>query len=693
MKKESVKREKGNNSGKTKSGFNFRSVRIQLYAAFAIPIVCMIILGYVTYNQAEAALISSYEQNTLETFKASADLMASVMDNVVENAIEITVNPDLSEYLSTNSLTQTPSEMSLMVASIFSSDYINNYYVFGSKGTPIESVTNKDIDYYNDYSASEDATALKAAPATRMWTGYHKFLDDNTAVPQDEYSLTLALYYGLKDFYVLCDIKSSYIKEIVNGIDLGTGSVVGLITSDGREILSDGVSDKLINGGSVFNGLDCFGQAVAGADEYGVVPNVSIGGNNYYFLYSKVEDTGVILCSLVPQSTLVEGADAMKVTTAVLILIACVVSFLVATFITISITKAISSMRKGLDKASTGDMTVLFKTKRKDEFASLCNSLTAMTDNTKQLLVRASDVSNSVETTSNNLLDDVNSIRDSADTIAATFAQVQAGIDNQKNEIDNCTEIIADFANGITDVSASIANAKEITTTATAAIDEGVTIVGSLNDKMSATAQKTNEVIDSIETLENHTKAITEIVELINNLSEQTNLLSLNASIEAARAGAAGKGFSVVAEEIRKLAEETMNAGNNINNIIKNIQNQTAVTVALTRESGEIVSSQMSALASTCDIFDKISNQVSSLNAHFDTITRQMAHMDEKKSDTLDSIEGISAISQESSDVMVKTNEKTLEQNAGINALSKEFASLSEQITTLRESMAVFKIE
>lgn len=683
------KKEKAKNKSKK---LNFHSVGIQLYLAFAIPIVCMLVLGLLTYNTAKEALISSYEQNAVETFKASADYIGSVMNNVVENAVELTVNPTVAEYYSTNSETITQNDILTTVASVFSSSYMGNYYVFGSKGVPTESVSTKGFDYYNGYNKSDEHTSLMETSSRRMWSGYHSFIDENVKTPVDEYSLALSLYYPLKDFYILCDIKSDYVEGIINDIDMGDGSAIGLVTADGREILNSSAS-ALTSDGMLFTTLDCYNQALASTDEYGAIPKIDVSGAEYYFLFAKISDTGVILCGLVPTSTMIAAADSMKMTTLILILIACALAFITATVITISITRTVKGMRKQLDKASTGDMTVVFTTKRKDEFASLCSSLTAMTDNTKQLIANAGDVSDKVENASVNLLEDVNSLRDNADNIAATFCQVQAGIDNQKNEISTCTEIISDFANGISDVSDSITKARELTLDATDAIGRGVKIVDSLNDKMCETSTKTNEVIDSINRLETLTVAITEIVELINNLSAQTNLLSLNASIEAARAGAAGRGFSVVAEEIRKLADDTMAAGNNINDIIGNIKNQTVETVNLAKESGEIVSLQMNELKNTCDIFDSISSQVSSLNEQFDLINNQMKHMDEKKTDTLDSIEGISAISEESSQVMEKTNEKTLAQNEEIAKISREFEGLNDQITALKKSIEVFKVD
>ena len=134
-----------------------------------------------------------------------------------------------------------------------------------------------------------------------------------------------------------------------------------------------------------------------------------------------------------------------------------------------------------------------------------------------------------------------------------------------------------------------------------------------LNNATKSNIDITNKTIKDIEDLESESKAITEIIGVINDIAAQTNLLSLNASIEAARAGDAGRGFSVVAEEIRKLSEKSVSAAGEIEQIIRNITKKTQATAITVRQIEGISKTQEKRLLEVVNLFNNI-------NAHVDEL-------------------------------------------------------------------------
>lgn len=681
---------------KSKKRFGMKKVGMQLYAAFMIPIILMIVLGIVVINKTASSLVDSYRKNASETFVAKAEYAASMMNGIVDKAVMLTVDPDVTEFynMSPNSKDIATKRKNIIetIASAFGSKDINNYYIFGKKGLPTESVSSKGFDYYGGYIETAECEAVKNSDAKRIWSGYHQFIDANSGVGSDTYGLALTMYYPLKDYFIICDIGMESVKQIVNSLDMGDGSVVAIVTADGREVISDTTAAVFQGKDTVFSELSSFQNATASEDMNGFDENVMIDGTDYYFMYAKIADTGAVLCGLVPKSVLLKDTKQMSFVITLVIILSTILSFGVATVITTSIVRAIKDMRKGLKRASEGDMTVVFTTTRRDEFEQLCNSLNQMIEHTKKMLSLVTKVSENVEQSSKGLSSQIEDIRNSADNIAGVFDETQQSIICQRDEIEQCSRLVEDFANGISEVSCSINEAKMITAQADQSIIAGVSTVEQLNLKMKATSDITDQVIGSIHELNEDTKSINDIVSLINDLSSETNLLSLNASIEAARAGEAGRGFSVVAEEIRKLADQTMEAGQGIQELVSTIQNQTEATVLLATESGEIVKSQMAALESTCDIFNGITEQITHITEHFELIIDKMAHMDAMKLETLDKIQSIASMSEESSDDMDRAHSRNGEQTQSINTLSLEFTELLGEVKELNESIDQFKV-
>ena len=196
-----------------------------------------------------------------------------------------------------------------------------------------------------------------------------------------------------------------------------------------------------------------------------------------------------------------------------------------------------------------------------------------------------------------------------------------------------------------------------------------------------------------MEDLEKNSSSIDTIVNVINELSSQTNLLSLNASIEAARAGAAGRGFTVVADEIRKLADLTMSAGRDISKLIADIQDKTKDTARFAEQAGEIVRSQTEALSSTITLFSTINNSVVHLTKNLGDMVIRIDKMMKIKEESMDRISNVAAISQESAAVAEEVNATTGSQMQMMEELTTEAGKLKDDIRELEVAIQKFVVE
>ena len=252
---------------------------------------------------------------------------------------------------------------------------------------------------------------------------------------------------------------------------------------------------------------------------------------------------------------------------------------------------------------------------------------------------------------------------------------------------------MSDLSGKINKLYESTHNIEQIAGNTEQIASDGMKIVDSLNLKASDTRKATDTVIDDIECLEKESLAIYSIVETINGIAEQTNLLSLNASIEAARAGVFGKGFSVVAAEIRKLADQSMKSSAEIAKIVKRIEEQTKKTAETAQYAENIVLSQEEVLSDTVRAFTDLSRHVEKLTINLNQIVAGTEGIEKAKNDTLSTIENISATTQETAAATQELGAITVNQMDEVNKLSKVIQQLNDDAINLSEAVHVFKID
>ena len=223
--------------------------------------------------------------------------------------------------------------------------------------------------------------------------------------------------------------------------------------------------------------------------------------------------------------------------------------------------------------------------------------------------------------------------------------------------------------------------------------DKGKNKINALEEWSKKTLTSTKSVGQTIKEMDENTKLIKDVTETISSIAEQTNLLALNASIEAARAGEAGKGFSVVADEIRKLAEETAVSTNEINSKVQLIINSTKSAVTSMTETEEIVNKNSLAVKETEEIFSSITTTIESIVSIIDKIFLSVEDIELKKDDIQDNINSISSASEEISASSEEVSASTEEQLSNMEYLFENVTRLRNMSEQLKDKIAVFKIE
>lgn len=242
-----------------------------------------------------------------------------------------------------------------------------------------------------------------------------------------------------------------------------------------------------------------------------------------------------------------------------------------AVFLGFTISKAITgpvvALAAAAEAIAQGDLTIDdIKVDSKDEIGDLANSVNVMKANLGDLIKKVRDMAEHLASAMTEL--------------AASANQMATGSEEQSNQTAQVATSVEQMSATIIEVAKNSQNASGLAEKTKATADEGGNVVSDAIEGMKRVAETVKESAATVESLGKSSDKIGEIVSVINDIADQTNLLALNAAIEAARAGEQGRGFAVVADEVRKLAEKTSSATKEIAEMISNIQTETGGAMA-----------------------------------------------------------------------------------------------------------------
>ncbi|NLL69760.1 MAG: methyl-accepting chemotaxis protein [Epulopiscium sp.] len=348
------------------------------------------------------------------------------------------------------------------------------------------------------------------------------------------------------------------------------------------------------------------------------------------------------------------------------------------------VTTPLNILNKAFDKAAAGDLTVQAIIKAKDEFGQAGENFNHMLDNIGSLVEDVREAGNTVLTNSGSLAKITEQTSIANSEVAQAVEEIAKGAIDQAHNTELGATKINELADMIEKVKGSINQIKSVSSETNELSSKGMKVMSLLKDSSKdnvVTAQKLNNVIEEMD------KSSTEIGDITNTISQiadQTNLLALNAAIEAARVGEAGKGFTVVADEIRKLAEESSDSASNIKYLIDRIQEQSKEAVHAVKETERVVEKQNIQVEETEDIFQNIAKSIIKLNQEIIEINHRTENIAKNKDEIIVMIENLSALSEETSAATEEVSASVEEQLASmeeINSYVKDLEELSESLT------------
>ncbi|MBR6395728.1 MAG: methyl-accepting chemotaxis protein [Lachnospiraceae bacterium] len=693
----------------TAAGNTFlNSIKVKLTGAFLIPVVLIIVLGIVSYNKAYSGIITNYEKATLTSLDMMGSYLSAGLDSVSGKVFEIVMNSDCQKYYA-GFLKNDAFEESTLFKRVQSSvgttanqdSKISNISILGEYGTGIQNSTNISKDKYEQVLGTEEISSFENSKEKYAWIGEHTKVDDILSLKSENYAISYVRHIlnlaNQNCGFIIADISTKFISETLAKSNLPEGSVIGFVTPDYRETVytDEKHKDKFAEFSFIWSGFEPESESTVSEDGEEITRGYRYGkykNKDYLFLYSKLEVSGSWVCALVPKSVIVSQANAVKVVTVIMVIIGSVIAIGLGLILSNGIGSAIKSTNKTMEKTAGGDLTAKVHMKRKDEFASLSKSINSMIDSMRNLIFDTKRISETVAGSAQEVAGTSELILESTQAINKAVNDIDEGVNDQAKEAEACFVQMNDLSDQIKEVHENTDEIAQIAEETKQTVETGIGTVENLSEKANDTTKITDVVIEDIKKLEAESKSITSIIETIDDIASQTNLLSLNASIEAARAGDAGRGFAVVADEIRKLAEQSKNSASEIGKIIEKIQKMTRSTADNAKRAQETVASQAEALNETVSSFAAVNTQVDKLNDNLAKIAEGIAVMEQKRDKTLSSIESISAASQETAAATTELGSAASEQVRAVEALNKAAEGLGKDSEELESSIKNFTV-
>ncbi len=689
---------------KVKRQIKLFSLRNKILICFLVPILFMIVVGITAYHYSSEGMSGQFQESALQTANMAMQYLDVSCTYIQADGLKYAVDSNIEKYtigmLKKDVVAQSTfisdTRVTLM-ATQTANPFISNVHFVTKPGIPIISTVNTSSydGIYDDYYADMLALSTDGRNIPK-WVDSHPRLDEHLGITNPEYFMAFQMPTTSKFAYIVIDVKESELLNTLNDIDFGNGSITGFVTGSGKELISErleeGMESRLTAGEPVFANQDFYLKSLEEGELSGGM-EVTFQGEDYLYIYEKSEVSNVTFCSLIPLSVVTGQAERIKQITITLVIIASIIALLNGTFITLGIQKNMKGISKKLNEVAKGDLTVQITSQSRDEFQGLAQTATNMVVHNKKLVTKLTDMVYQLETSAGNVNEASENINNYAGDITNAIDEISEGMTKQSEHAQECVVKTSMLSDRMKEISRMVEAVEALIDRTEKMISQGTEIVQVLSERAKETSSITARVGDSISVLKTESETINGFVQTISDISRQTNLLSLNASIEAARAGEAGKGFAVVAEEIRKLADDSNKAAGEIRNNVANISAQTVSSVNSAKAAEEMVALQADAVNEVIQVFHDMNSQMNDLFINLKEIADNTEAADKERDDTLDAVENISAIIEQTASGSALVREMANQLLSSVDKLSQTANALDDDMDGLKSEISAFKIE
>ncbi|QHJ93172.1 Methyl-accepting chemotaxis protein McpB [Bacillus subtilis] len=473
-------------------------------------------------------------------------------------------------------------------------------------------------------------------------------------------------------------------EDIVDLLGEKTGDTITIFQGDTR------VATNVMKNGERAVGTQASSEVIAAVLKKGkrFYGQADVAGSSYQTAYMPLKDqNGNIIGMLYTganQSILASLTQSLFTQFAIVLVIVIMVSVILVLVFTRKINKRLNALKSAFESAGNGDMTIEVSDKTGDELSELSVYYNKMRMKLNDTIQTVQQSALQLASASQQLSAGAEETNQASEKITEAVQQIANGAQDQITRIENSESSLKQASADIRDISANTAAIADKGQLAQSKADIGQKEIANVQAQMDAIHQSIQKSGEIIHQLDGRSKQIEQILSVITQIADQTNLLALNAAIEAARAGEQGKGFAVVADEVRKLAEEPQQSAGQISKLIIEIQkdmNRSARSVEYVKtEAAEGVTM----IQRTRDAFKEIAAATGEISAEISDLSASVTNISASAHHINDSFAANTADIKESTKNTRQAAALTEEQFAAmeeITAASETLSQLAEELT------------
>ncbi|NEU59829.1 methyl-accepting chemotaxis protein [Paenibacillus sp. ALJ109b] len=504
--------------------------------------------------------------------------------------------------------------------------------------------------------------------------------DTFQSVTTGEWVVTAAAKLADGKGVIGANVSLNHLKESVDKIHIGEKGKLYMLDNGGKFLFHYNIESGVQSNESYINEMY--------KKDQGTVKYTYDGQELEAVFYTNPETGWKIVGEMVPS----EAADAVRpilIRAYTLVGTSLIIGIILLVFIIRSIHRPLLQLTQAASKVSAGDLTVRVGLQRRDEFGQLGASFDTMTSSLRNVLGEVHDTSSQLAASSEELMASSEQTSRATEQVAELMQDAAAGTNKQNASLAATGQLVGEMSIGVKEISSSAEDTARIAVEASSKSEAGMVTV----EEAVAHIQKVNNESEAmavvIQDLRAKNEEIVEIVAEITNIAKQTNILALNASIEASRAGEQGRGFAVVANEVKTLANNSGSAAERINELMCEMQEKTNAVQSTFARTGEGMIKGTQMITEAGEAFQNIRSAVQLVAAQAGEVSaasRQidggMSHVSKEVNDTIELSNQIASGTEDGSAAaqeQLATMEEVAASSAALSRMAEDLQSMIEK--------------
>jgi methyl-accepting chemotaxis protein len=491
---------------------------------------------------------------------------------------------------------------------------------------------------------------------------------------------------------MISGVNLSYVQDQVKAFKYGQKGYSLLIGKDGTILVDPNKTLVMKNKISDVKDTNMKALGKEMMDNKSGTFQFSSGGDKFIAFYNQVPLSGWHVASVISEDELFASSQKLIAPLLIITLVIVAIIWMIIMLLAKRMTSPLIKLSAFSEEIAVGNLTSELNVNGNDEIGKVGNSLNNTVHKLKEMISAISDSANEVSALSNNLVAATEESLRGTEEVSRSMQEIATGASSQAESVGRASTVTRELVDDINEVFSKcnyminvVGESQKVSKSGSEGVKEAVESIKTIATTNSYNVKETQNLLEQ-------SKEIGQIVDVISDIAEQTNLLALNAAIEAARAGEQGKGFAVVADEVRKLAEQSSTSSNRIAELVSGIQKQIeTIAEKMNKGTNEVMHGVDVAtlVGKNFEEIEKVFKEISFVVSEVSQATNSMA---KKANTTNEVISNVAAITEENSAATEQVTASNQEQTAYTHQIGDTANKLDKLVEKLKGTVDKFKI-